>query len=604
VAMAVWYANVLSGPNTQIRNVSANMAETALELFVSSVLSPRKFPFLLKGLYQGYGRGALEAWSTLKTGYDPFKGEKVKELDVLERINFKGGAWNPFNGLKFVRRAMVAADAFSYYGLKGMRYYELAASKSMNYDPDTMTQADFEKASNEILNSKERRKEAKTQAKAEGLEGLKFKKRVLEIMEQSRPVEWIEDTNDFAARGTFNYKPEGRLGKLTEQFGRIADTMEFGGSVFGGQGIKPIKFIIPFTRIIANVTNRYLDWTIVGYWRALKPGGGGVGNISSEADIQSGIARKFTPEQRAKEIIKASTGTLAMLTLFALSDDEDGVFEMTANGTNNFRKNFQLKGTGWAPYSIRIKDTWYSYKNTPLAIPMMFVGAVRDDEKYRNTKLSDPSTSKRTFMTFAYITSYMTEMSFLKGFSEFMDGFSESDPDKAANYWLSFGTTTAKGFVTPNGFTQVSRKVQEMMDLPIKKVDAWYEQFYRDMPIARNNLNDMLNMLGDPVIPNSDLFISEVEHDPIWGVIVDNNAWISSPNQKSMVITDPDTLIERLPTDNEYYDFSKIRGQFIKQSIKDNLPSLQEMTKEEVRKFIKKAQTQGTALAKAEVFGI
>mgnify|MGYP001564062333 CR=1 FL=1 len=131
VGMALWYSFILSGLTTQAQNIFGNLFQTMNEVYAAAAMNPRQFPFIFKGLFQGYGRGLLEAWETVATGYQPFKS-KTEQLftdsPILEQKRFMGGPWNPLNYAKFVQRFMGAADVLAYHGLKEMRSRELAVS--------------------------------------------------------------------------------------------------------------------------------------------------------------------------------------------------------------------------------------------------------------------------------------------------------------------------------------------------------------------------------------------------------------------------------------------------------------------------------------------
>ncbi len=597
VGMSVWYANILSGYSTHQLNFGANMMQAAGEIATSIVYNPKNTPYLLKGLYEGYGRGLFEAWTVLKTGYTPMNQVKFIETgkpgqaDVMEAFRFKGGKFNPLNYYKFVRRAMMATDVFNFSGLKEMRSYELAlheARRLKKEQPDL----DIQKfVSDRLLKTPERLKEAEAQARSEKLGKVDHRLRVYELMEQSRPGEMVEDADNFAAHGTFNYEGEGTLGLVTNMASKFAEAISI-------KGFKPVKFVIPFTRIVSNVANEYLDWTPWGVVRAVR-GRRGI----AVGEGYERFNRELTKEEQAKNFIKATLGTLAATTLWSLTDEDNGPFEITANGTGDYRKNYQLQEEGWQKYSIRIGDTWYSYANSPLAPQMTFIGHLRDDEKYRGKTLADKDTATKAGITAFNTAKSITDMTFLKGFSEFMAAFSEKNPEKAANYFQRFSAQAAKGFVIPNLVTQLSRSIQELNDAPMKEANGLIENIMRDLPYFRKGLKDKLNALGDPVIAETDRWIHEVEHDPLWNLINRNEAWIGKLNKGSINIYDRKIRADRKLTDDEYYEFSKLRGQLIKKQIEKRFKKLDKMTKSQVQTEIKDYKSKATKKAKRQLFG-
>lgn len=581
--MSIWYANALSGLSTQQVNIAANMFETLGEVYVKSLKAPKKAPQLWMSLYQGWGRGSKEALSILRTGFSSEKGDKMELPSDLERIRFKGGRWNPYNYAKFVRRFMAAADTFFFFGLKEMRSKQLALGIA---EASGKTGRAATKMANDILhNTTERKKEAQDQAKKEGLTGNDLDRRVFELMEQSRPQDINEDAAEYAAHGTFNYDPEGFLGELTN-FVAAATEIEFPGT-----SAKPLKFVVPFTRVISNVANRYIEWTPYGYVRALR------GHMGKEG---RSTHRKLTKEERTDLVIKATTGLIGMTALWFMSDDEDGVIEITANGTGKFSKNYELNSAnGWQDYSIRIGNEWISYQNTPLAIPMSTIGFLRDAEKYKgNIDMGD----KFSLMMMGSMQ-YIVDLTFLSSLSEFFQVFQErGDPFKAANKLF---TKSAKTFVVPNLATQISKSIQEINDMPIKEANNLGEHLTRDMPFLRDSQNNIYNALGESVTPQQlrrfvPLNPSQVKADPVWTVIVENNAFIGRPRRNTMIYVNNE---ERELTDKEYNEYARLSGVYTKELIQKNLKKIKgKSTKEKRVDLISDLKGSARKKAKAEIF--
>lgn len=348
------------------------------------------------------------------------------------------------------------------------------------------------------------------------------------------------------------------------------------------------------------MANSYLDWSPYGLFRAAK---GRTGNLLSDSDSNKKYRKEYTAEERAKLLIKSGTGMLAATALYALSAPGEGEDEpqlqITANGPGDYKAQAELAETGWQRYSIKIGGTWYSYQNTPLAIPLSIIGRIRDDEQYNGHSLEDEGYAAKVGIYLLNTIQYFSDMTFLKGVSEFLGAVNGGTPDQAGNYIKRTAANTAKSFVVPNLFTQVSREVQAVADIPMKESPSILGKMVRDIPIARNQLNDMVNSLGEPVFPDTDRIASAQQEDPVWNLIVRNNAWIRKPYKGSIVIYDKGK--ERGLTDEEYFMFCKIRGQYIKQKITDNLARLQRMNQGEVQEMIQGWKAAATKKAKAEL---
>jgi hypothetical protein len=591
VGMAIWYANILSGISTQVLNISANFTETMGEAYLTAVTSPKEFGWIFKGLFSGWGRGFLEAMDTMQHGHQPTKFEqKISSSPILERVTFKGGPWNPYNYLKHVSRLMNAADIFFYQGLNEMRSRELAVKTAKKDGQYKAGQSAIKTAKQMIYKGEKPWVDALEDAKMEGWTGRDLKRRAYEILEQQRPEFLIRDSNDAAARGTFNYDPEGTLGALTSLVNLASEKVNIGG-------LKPIKFIIPFTRIISNVANRYLDWTPVGLLRAAK---GGIGFET----LGENLHREYTPEERQKVLTRAMTGIIGFTALYALSDDDDGPFEITADGTGDIFKNYELQETGWRPYSIKINGTWYEYKNTPIAIPMATLGYLRDLGKYRGQKDIEAKVSIVMFGTMKYIM----DLSFLQSLSAFFDTFSKDTASSADSFFKKATKrteSTVKSFVVPNAFTQVSRSVQEVMDLPVKRANEFGDQIIRDLPILRDRLGNIYDALGDPVVPNQiERFIplkpskANEQKDNLWTLIADNGAWIGRPGRGTLKPNGKGL------TDEEYDEFSLLAGKLTKQKLLLEYYNLSQIKdKEEVRDEIRRIKGDARKEARDTLFG-
>jgi hypothetical protein len=367
------------------------------------------------------------------------------------------------------------------------------------------------------------------------------------------------------------------------------------------KGIKPLSFVIPFTRIIANVTNRYLDWTPWGLARAAK------GSIGYNEPIYGERFKKtYTPEEKQRLLIKAVSGTAAMAALYALTEeDEEGKseIEITANGTGDYKKNYELQETGWRPYSVKIGDKYYEYKNTPLAIPFAFIGQMRDAQKYKGEKDLNHKISILAYGTLEYIM----DMSFMSALSDFFTALSKSYDEGAGFMEKTAKVTakTAKSFVVPNLFTQMSRSYQEVMDMPLKQAKTISEEMRRDIPYFRDNLNNMYNTLGESIYPDQNrkyipFRVSAEESDKVWGLIAENQAWVGMPS-KNQLVYDDKIKGERKMTEEEYNSFAILSGQKTKEKILKNYDYLLKQPKSKVQEKVDDYKEAARKSARYEV---
>ena len=617
VGQAIWYASLLAGYKTHIKNIVANAFNTVMETVVSAIGNPKASGALVKGLFKGYQRGLIEARHTLRTGKSPIHINKIEASDVLERTSFKGGAKNPFNWLKYVLRFMVASDVFAFQGLKESMAYQMAymeAAKMKKEDAALKDVSIWRIINDKLLDTPERKKEAELKVKAEGQVGVEAKRRMYELMEQSRPEKMQDETYSYAAMGTFNYPPIGTLGAINNSLAYVLD-LPIGG-------VKPLRFVVPFTRILTNVANNALDYEpITGTIRAVR-GKRGFESFETMTPTK-GTFKEMTPEQRKKQIIKAGVGITALSTLYALSkmkDDEDEpILEITGSGSQDYVKTNQLKERGWKPYSIKIGDTYYSYELTPLLLTLGYIGNLNDFEKY--DAKSDSEVIDKMSQTAFRMQDAVSNMIFIGTLADFMDmGWDNTKTrgQKIQRYLENLGKTSIP-FMQP--VTQISQGVQEIMELPKKETTKLGYSLIKDIPIARNALYNKINVLGEEIPTKSALIVSKKTTNDSWEFLENNRIFLAPINRKTVIGYNAEKGMDMPATDEQFYNFSKIRGQMIKsviESIKKNngltvlvdgkpvKKSWKELNsgeyKQEVDDFLEKKTAQATKKAKEIIF--
>ena len=134
-----------------------------------------------------------------------------------------------------------------------------------------------------------------------------------------------------------------------------------------------LRFIVPFVRTPTNLIAYFLDRT-VGSWAALgKMGVKGLGNRFIQKDAKA-MAEALAKGGPAKDEVvgRAATGAIFMATAWNAYHSGN----LTGGGpTDPERKNMML-ASGWQPYSIRVGDSWFSYRRfDPFA---SFFGTIAD----------------------------------------------------------------------------------------------------------------------------------------------------------------------------------------------------------------------------------
>jgi hypothetical protein len=580
VIWSMWYANMLSGYQTHERNVISTWANVTANLAISMAVDPKNAPFALSGFISGIKKGWREAKHTVQTGEMPVHivaQSKLEATSVLERGPFKGFA-KVFNNWKYVMRLMVAEDAIFFKPAQEQRAMMIAADV-----------ARAEGLSGRLLWSRVAEimgrdaaqvAEFEAQAKAEGYTGYQLQRRMDELAEMVRPESLMQQAVDYAQRGTFNYQPEGMAGIIGQKVREAS------------RSVPLVRVIIPFTQIVANVTNITLDYSPWGFMRAIK----GMRQIG-------GKKRAIVGHERASLLAKATIGSTAMIAAYALDrlnagddDDEPGWFAVFGKGSGESRKDNQMRERGWRPWSIKLGKYYVDYRLTPLAIPLGIIGSVRDAERWRKLEEKDIAT-RLGFATLRSL-SVVTDMSFMSGMTQFLEMLNVDSAEQAARLGRSFIARSTVGAAVPNFFKQLDRT----FDPNLRDSSNFLEACLREIPIASRLAGPRLNVLGEPVKqrigPVSLVLGKEIGTDPVWNLIVKNEAWISVPSNRQYIYGG---RRERRMTENEFYSFIKYRGEFLREIIERNLSRMEGRSKARINEDIGRYTIQARDKAKSRV---
>lgn len=352
------------------------------------------------------------------------------------------------------------------------------------------------------------------------------------------------------------------------------------------QSNKVTKIFIPFTRIVVNLTENALNYTGAGYVKAIR------GTTDSE-----GGRRRLTKDERIDYAIKSSIGLAAFVLLAAKTGDkDDDWFEITANGTGNPQKNYELQQGGWRPYSIKLKSGRYvSYKDWPIMPMLAAIGAMHDHDKYIKEKEPTP----QAYIAMAGMVNSLWDKSIMKGLQDMMEVISPkqdyNQASKLGERLVSWGADQAKSVLISNFTQQTIKMTQEYMDSPIKAAKG-VERIYRDIPYMNNHLNPVLNVFGEPVKPSTSerllpITIKKPTSDSMIKTLNEMGVFIGKPKTVDIFIDDDGNT--RPMTDKEYYDYTKRCGQSTKQVLEENWDDIMEAidegeTKEQKQQIAKK----------------
>ena len=614
---AYFYGAILSGVTTQERNIVANWMSITSELLVTSVReamkgNPQAMFYAPLGMIKGFAKGWLNAKNILKTGVRSARADKMDNPQLLEwwrwNTNSKGlnkalnspwytlNPWSP-NVLKYVNRGMVAFDQMFYHAAKDMQAFALASKlkRGKNVTPEDLKKA------NDILNPpKEYIEDAVKEAKTEGFEEgtTEFKIRVHELVEAKRDLTIQGTAESFGSKTTFNYDPEGGLSYIYDGVVMLRNREKIGPI---------ITTFIPFARVLTNVFNRFLHWTPVGFITATKSGKSGIKEfipfsglkfttdsngkkrLKNEASVRvtGGKVRALTSDEKSDLMIKATIGTSTMLGLYATlmkgldEPDEDQWFKITAAGPTDYKKRYELQKGGWKPFTVSFGDVSFSYKDHPMFFIFVSAGTLYESNKYGNVIEDDLA---------AYVVGQtamsMTGQSWLQGIEDLGGLMNREDWDKKVANKL-FGTISS--IVIPNFHKQKIRLMMDILDDPIKSrangtFASAMSQLYRDIPMANSGLYDLVDSMGDPVIPNQSEkyipfeFAIGDDADPIAKLLTNNGIFIGFPSNQRKTINF-ETGENRDMTSDEYMVYKIRAAKETGKALRRNLETLRNLSK-------------------------
>ncbi len=440
---AMYFANILSGPKTHLRNVIGNTATQVFEnasrigalgydvtrsaitggprTIFAGELAPRAV-----GAAVGVKQGLEDGLFTFLHGYTP---KSLATFDV-PRPELAGGLKNPFN---LPGRLLEAEDqvfhSVAYSQELYSRLYAKARGQAAKEGIAKDKVADYvqDRMSAWKLNTP---KDVAQAAQAAALR----------MVLKEEPGTWV--------KGLLNLKENG-----------------------GGIG-KFMNFIVPFIKTPANILRQGVEATPLG----IVPAG-------RTAQQRAAFAAGGRESAEAGGRIAAGTSALALLAYYAASG------QISGSGPKDASERAALMEKGWRPQSIKIGDTWVDYTNLqPLSQPMMAMANAFD--KYRET--GKQPTPEEVAEIVAASGGSLLDQSFLSGLSD--TNAALNDPARYGKQWAS---RFAQGFVPMSG---LGRNVAQAID-PVVREQKTVEGSIRSVvPFASKTVEPKLDRFGQPVV--------------------------------------------------------------------------------------------------------
>jgi len=536
-ALQTWYASILSGPKTTVRNVLSTSANILSEM-TAKTFDPRQwkeiipaFEGLVKGWKESAEVGSLKKIFSLEAT-DPSTGKFFETADALEGKQVFSG---PF--AKFGRLVEIPGRILN---RQDVRFR--AAAREM------------EKASLAVYNPK--------------------------ISEKIADAISDEYGTSLVYRGT----PKGRVIE-----GLAEMSLTFLKKVPEG------RLIMPFVNTVANVMDRQFDYIPLTSMLRLTDKNlmRQVERIAKDAGITETLEKQIILKRlRDQQLGRMSMGLAATAGVVAMA--KNGM--VSGSGPSNYSERVQLQRTGWRPNSIKIGDTWVPYTYLgPMAGIFALGGNIHDKIKYE--KSDDKELSEiigngvigwmRTQLNSSFLSGPADLIDVLtnrKRWKDYTDEFiaSKVPIPQLLTQSIDIGKNITGTVLGDDSYKQqyetrgIVNKLRKNLGLT------------GDIGIA-DALNPRYDQFGTPM--TSDLIFgvtpSEDKSDAmkVESFLINNDVVVSIPVYTAKYTTP--TGETRKLTENEYSEYVRKSGKQIYQALSDALPALETMPEDAVKKQVK-----------------
>jgi hypothetical protein len=158
--------------------------------------------------------------------------------------------------------------------------------------------------------------------------------------------------------------------------------------------------------------------------------------------------------------------------------------------------------------------------------------------------------------------------------------------------------------VGTNAFQQTSTVFQTALNVNEKEYRGTiFGRMMRNIPIARDSYQNVVNGLGEEQPPDVDIIFSterEGPNDKLWNLLSKNKQTTGVPTIKGVTVLDKEDNEVTL-TPEQFYLYARSRGQYIAKTMNDKYDALSKMDEKEFAKAMSRIKSEGTAFAKATV---
>jgi hypothetical protein len=358
---------------------------------------------------------------------------------------------------------------------------------------------------------------------------------------------------------------------------------------------KATKFVVPFTNVVANVTNEFINYTPL------------FSQIRLIGAIKRGVNDPFTTGRTDKQwemAIKGGIGYVALIVPLIIQalqsgDEEDQAkrpyIQLYSEGPRDPRQKKIWQQRGGQKYSLRVGDTYYSYLATPLVIPLAMAATATEEYqlyKKKGEKLQEKDWGKiaGTVLTAPFSIGFVAVLnqSFLSGVADLLE-FKESQNlgEKGAQF---FGGIISR-MIVPGAFRDINKTYTEEKAVG----EDYLSNFLKEMPGSINFLNKDVGYFGDPVkFPSAvreegfgkrlasvfGRIVSTEQLDPAWEVMYRNN--LTPPAWDASLSWDNKFRM----TKKEELEFIRTAGPRMRDAIIENAEELDELPLDKAQQLL------------------
>lgn len=573
-----WYAAMLSGIRTQVDN-GLSILNGTLTTALAMAKRPASAKLVTTAYVQGLAAAAQDFVPILKgERWRLHNIDTERPATALESLlKSQSPVAKVIGSMAFVSRLINALDHLNSLSTR----QAMIAWGLHRLDPEQ---------ANALLSvSKEDIDSARERAIQEGTPKNLLPNRVREILEERIPPEVVLSATDLGRQASYQNTPTGLLGHFY-QFIQKASNME------GAKGAQADRFrqttgaflrIISgtaFARYAINYTNDILNYVApVGLtrWYLSAPG---VGKV------------EMTSESRDLILAKAAFGTLLAAAAAAvfLGDDDDDEKKRAVDITGSFRslpttKKNQLLSEGRQPYSIRLGDTYVSYRQLPVAGILGTIGEMRDRQLFDRERWKQDGVGAQLANGAIAGMFIVRDSSSLVGLTDML-GFANAykvDTEEILEKSIPKYVARLGGSLIPN----MVKELDAWGDPSIYRPNSGWEYFLSNVPWARRTLEGgpARNVFGDPVkverMPWS-RWIRSRDTSPEWetvGTLASRGVFLPMPGE--FKITEADGT-RRKATPAEVNRYQKEVGEEYRAYIRDEGAALLEMPPDEAKERI------------------